>query len=125
MKITSGGVTAAHGYKANGICCGIKKSGKPDLALIASDNPAVCVGVFTKNSIKAAPLIITQENLRNSRAQAIITNSGNANCFTGQSGLMHAKRSTELIAKLLNINKHDVLVASTGIIGGAPAAFKK
>ncbi len=117
MKIIKGGVTSALGFKASGMSCGIKKSGKPDLALIACDIPATTVGVFTKNSIKAAPLIVTQNNLADHKAQAIIINSGNANCFTGNPGMQCAKQSTALMAKLLNIESSNVLVASTGIIG--------
>jgi len=117
MKILNAGVTAPQGFKANGISCGIKRSGKKDLALIHSEVSAVCRGVFTKNSIVAAPLVVTKEKLRNNRAQAIVINSGNANCFTGNFGLLYARRTTDLIAKLLNIPASAVLVASTGIIG--------
>jgi len=117
MKILNAGVTAPQGFKANGISCGIKRSGKRDLALIHSEVPAVCSGVFTKNSIVAAPLVVTKEKLRNNQAQAIVINSGNANCFTGNFGLLYARRTTDLIAKLLNIPASEVLVASTGIIG--------
>lgn len=124
MKIIKGSVTSPIGYKANGISAGIKKSGKPDLALICSDIPAVCVGVFTKNSIKAAPLVVTQEKLKSNRAQAVIVNSGNANCFTGSFGLLYARKSTELIAKLSGFHKDDVFVASTGIIG-KPLPYNK
>jgi len=117
MKIVKGGVTKAKGFTANGLSCGIKRSGKPDLSLIYSETPAVCAGVFTKNSIKAAPLLISQKNLRNNKAQAIIVNSGNANCFTGRFGKIYAQRTTELIGKLLSISNTDVVVSSTGIIG--------
>lgn len=124
MKIIQGGVTAALGFKANGMSCGIKKSGKPDLALIACDFAAPAASVFTKNSIKAAPIIVSQEKMRFKKTQAIIVNSGNANCFTGSFGLLYARQSTELIAQLMNINSDHVLVASTGIIG-RPLAYKK
>ncbi len=124
MKIIKGGVTTAKGFKANGMCCGIKRSDKPDLALIYCDRPATTAGVLTKNSIKAAPLVVTQKHLRNHRAQAIIVNSGNANCFTGDFGLLYAIQSAEIIADLLNIKTDDVLVASTGIIG-KPLPYKK
>ncbi len=72
---------------------------------------------ITRNTIKAAPLIITQRHLRNHRAQAILINSGNANCFTGHFGLVYAKRTAELTAQYLGIPVGDVLVSSTGIIG--------
>src|SRR3989338_659216 len=103
MKIIKGGITAPEGFLANGLSCGIKKSGKPDLALIFSKVPAVAAGVFTKNSIKAAPLIVTIEKLKKRKAQAILVNSGNANCFTGNFGLYYANKSAEIIAKLLGL----------------------
>lgn len=124
MKIISGGITSPNGFTANGLAAGIKKSGKPDLALIYCAQPAVTAGVFTRNSIKAAPLIVTQEKLKNNRAQAIIINSGNANCFTGDFGLLYARKSAELIARLLVIDADDVLAASTGIIG-KPLPYNK
>ncbi len=125
MKIIkSGGVTTSRGFTASGMACGIKKSGKLDLALIYSQKPTTCAAVYTKNSIKAAPLLVTQEHLRNNIAQAILINSGNANCFTGNFGLLYARQSTELIARLLKINKDDVLVTSTGIIG-KPLPYNK
>jgi len=124
MKTIKGGITTAQGFLANGLWCGIKKSGKPDLSLITCKIPATSVGVFTKNSIIAAPLVVTKKKIKNNKAQAIITNSGNANCFTGKFGLVYAEKTSELIAKLLNILKNDVLVSSTGIIG-KPLPFKK
>ncbi|MDD3375539.1 MAG: bifunctional glutamate N-acetyltransferase/amino-acid acetyltransferase ArgJ [Candidatus Omnitrophica bacterium] len=124
MKKIKGGVTAAQGFLANGLWCGIKKSGKPDLSLIMCETPTCSVGVFTKNSVIAAPLVVTKRKIRNNKAQAIVTNSGNANCFTGKFGLAYAEKTSELIAKLLNISENDVLVSSTGIIG-KPLPFKK
>ena len=124
MKIIKDGITAPKGFMANGLWCGIKKSGKPDLSLIYSIVPAVSAGVFTKNSIVAAPLVVTKQKLKNNRAQAIITNSGNANCFTGKLGLAQAQKTCTLIAKLLTISPDDVLVSSTGIIG-KPLPFEK
>ncbi len=124
MKKTTGGVTLAQGFQANGLWCGIKRSGKPDLSLIHSKVPAVAVGVFTKNSIIAAPLIVTKKHITNGRAQAIITNSGNANCFTGTTGIEHAQKTCEVTGQLLKISANDVLVSSTGIIG-RPLPFSK
>ena len=124
MKIISGGVTKPKGFKANGLNCGIKSSGKLDLGLITSDDLAVSSSVFTKNSVKAAPLVISQKHAKNNKIQAIVVNSGNANCFTGSFGRIYAERTTVLIGKLLGIPKEDVIVASTGIIG-KPLPFKK
>ncbi len=123
-KISKGGVTSARGFKANGLNCGIKRSGKPDLALIASEVPCSAAGIYTKNSIIAAPLLVTKKHLKNSKAQAIIINSGNANCFTGHFGHVYAQKMAEHTAKGLDIPTSDVLVASTGIIG-KPLPVKK
>lgn len=124
MKIISGSITQPKGFKANGLHCGIKRSGKPDLALIVSDVPAVSAAVFTSNSVKAAPLIVSQKHIKKNITRAIIVNSGNANCFTGDLGLLHAEKTTELIAKILKVPKTHVLVSSTGIIG-KPLPFEK
>ncbi len=117
MKIISGGVTSPKGFKANGLFAGIKRSGKPDLGLLVSDTPAAVAGVFTKNSIKAAPLVVSMKHIASGIGRAVIVNSGNANCYTGANGLKSAQASTQLIGTLLGINPKDVLVTSTGIIG--------
>ncbi|MBF0571625.1 MAG: bifunctional glutamate N-acetyltransferase/amino-acid acetyltransferase ArgJ [Candidatus Omnitrophica bacterium] len=124
MKIIKGGVTAPKGFLANGISAGIKRSGKPDLGIIVSELPAVTTGVFTKNSIKAAPLVVSMKNIKKGMGRAVLVNSGNANCYTGKSGLEHAQGSTEIVAKLLGISPADVLVTSTGIIG-KPLPYNK
>ena len=124
MKIVKGGVTAPKGFLANGVSSGIKRSGKPDLGIIVSEFPAVTAGVFTKNSIKAAPLVVSMKQIKKGVGRAVLVNSGNANCYTGQSGLTHAYDSTKLAAELLGIKTADVLVTSTGIIG-KPLAYNK
>jgi len=124
MKKIIGGVTLPKGFQANGLWCGIKKSGKPDLSLIYSIVSATAAGVFTKNSIVAAPLIVTKKHINSGHAQAIVTNSGNANCFTGSAGIEHAQKTCEVVGKLLKISANDVLVSSTGIIG-RPLQFPK
>lgn len=111
-----GGVAAPKDFKVAGLNCGIKKR-KKDIALIVSSVPAVACGMFTQNRVKAAPILVTKEHLQKTLAQAIIVNSGNANCCTGKKGLNNAYLMTELTAKGLGISKEDVLVASTGIIG--------
>lgn len=118
MKILKHAVLPS-GFKAEGISCGIKKSGKKDLALIYSDSVAAAAGVFTSNKIKAAPVIVTAQHIKDGRAQAIIVNSGNANCMTKAKGLKDAKAMASNVAKTLKIKTNDVLVASTGIIGKA------
>lgn len=106
------------GFKANGISCGLKKFGKPDLALIYSRLPAVASAKFTANSIIAAPLVVSKMHLKSAkRFQAVLVNSGNANCFTGKEGIKDAKASAGYVAEKLKIAKNSVLVNSTGIIG--------
>ena len=105
------------GFKASAAAAGLKKDGTLDLALIFSEEEATAVGVFTTNRVKAAPVILSQEHLRNGKARAIIANSGNANACTGQTGLNHARRTTELVAETLGLSADEVLVASTGVIG--------
>ena len=116
MKKVKGGITAPKGFKAAGLACGIKKSGKPDLALIYSEAPAVAAGVFTTNQVKGNPVVVSQANLKNGVAQAIIANSGNANTWTGQQGLGHALEMVRLTANGLGISANNVLVTSTGVI---------
>ncbi|UCB50170.1 MAG: bifunctional glutamate N-acetyltransferase/amino-acid acetyltransferase ArgJ [Deltaproteobacteria bacterium] len=105
------------GFKASALAAGIKKDGGLDMALIVSEKGAAAAGVFTTNRVKAAPVILSQENIRKGRVRAIIANSGNANACTGRLGLDNALREAELVAKELGINPDEVLVASTGVIG--------
>ncbi len=106
------------GFRASGLACGVKKSGKLDLALFYSDVPAKSACLFTTNKIQAAPIKISKRHLALSRTfQAIIANSGNANCFTGAKGLLAAQRMTEATAEALSLGKFNVLVNSTGVIG--------
>ncbi len=115
MNEISGGVTAAKGFLANGIHCGLKKQ-KPDFALIYSKTPCTAAAVFTTNLVKAAPVKLSQENIANGKIQAIIVNSGNANACNAD-GMEKALAMAELAAKKLDIPASDVLVASTGVIG--------
>ena len=118
MEIIKGGVTAPKGFKASGIHVGLRRNmEKKDLALIYSDVLCNGAAVYTQNKIKGNPIYVTQEHLKNSRAQAIIVNSANANTFNGKEGLINAYKMAEGTAKALNIKKEDVLVASTGVIG--------
>lgn len=106
------------GFKANGIACGLKKSGNLDLALVYSELPAIACAKFTSNSIIAAPLIVCKKHLKSAkRFQAVLVNSGNANCFTGKAGIRDALACAGLAARELGITKNSVLVNSTGIIG--------
>ena len=115
--IKNGTITDVKGFKAAGITAGLKKSGKKDLALIYSEYKAVSAAVFTKNLVKAAPILVDMENIKSENTQAIIVNSGNANACTGEDGYKNAKKMTEIIAEKLNLHPTEVLVESTGIIG--------
>src|SRR6266700_3228881 len=111
-------VTAPQGFRAGITSCGIKSDGSvPDLAILASDVPCVAAGTFTTSSTRAAPVLVCQERLKGGKAQAVIVNSGNANCATGDVGLHNAYRMTELVAKKLQLENEMVLCSSTGIIG--------
>jgi glutamate N-acetyltransferase/amino-acid N-acetyltransferase len=117
IKPIDGGVTAPKGFKAGGVAAGIKKNGQPDLAMIASETPAVCAGTFTTNQVQAAPVVISKERVKGGKAQGIIVNSGNANACTGPSGRQVAEKMVAAAAKFLKISEDQVLVASTGVIG--------
>ena len=105
------------GFKASVMEAGIKKRGGLDLALIFSEREASAEGVFTGNKVKAAPVLVSQENIKKGKARAIIANSGNANACTGDAGLQSARFTIERIARELGIGPEQVLVASTGVIG--------
>ncbi len=107
------------GFLAASINCGIKKSGKADLALLASKVPSVSAGTFTTNIMKSGSVILSEERIKKSMHQAIIVNSGNANACIGKKELIDAKDITNLVAKKLNLKNDLVLIASTGIIGRA------
>ncbi|KPK98034.1 MAG: hypothetical protein AMJ95_06155 [Omnitrophica WOR_2 bacterium SM23_72] len=106
------------GFKANALACGIKKSGKLDLALFYSSIAAKASCKFTSNKIQAAPIQVNRFHLRdNNTFRAVIVNSGNANCFCGRQGLKDAREVAGSLARSLGIRKKEVLMASTGIIG--------
>lgn len=104
------------GFKVWGIHCGIKKS-KKDLGLIYSEKKANASAVFTTNKVKAAPVLLSMENIKNNEIQAVIVNSGNANACTGVKGYSDAISMTEKTAQILNLKSEDVFVSSTGVIG--------
>lgn len=117
-KIKNGSITAPSGFLASGLYAGIKpKSRKLDCSLIFSKIPAVSAGVFTINKAKAWPLLYDESVINQPTHQAILANSGNANCFNGESGRKTVQMSVKSVAKHLKINPKSVLVASTGIIG--------
>lgn len=110
-------VTAPKGFKAAAVASGIRYHGRTDLAVIVSDVQAECAAVYTQNKFKAAPLVITEQNLANGKCQAFVCNSGIANAGMGEVGLNSARMMSDMTAKALNISADDVVVASTGVIG--------
>jgi len=112
------------GFKFSGICAGIKKSRSLDLGLIYSEKPASAAALFTQNQVVAAPVILGRKTMEKGMLQAILVNSGYANCFTGAQGIAHAEQCVELVAKALRIDPEHVLVSSTGVIG-APLPIDK
>jgi len=111
------GVTAPLGFQASGIHCGIKKPGMLDLALILSSVSGPIAGVFTKNRVAAAPVLLDRVHLRSRQGRAVIVNSGNANACTGKSGLAAAHTMAAEVAQRLSIPLRQVFVGSTGVIG--------
>ncbi|HET6370338.1 MAG TPA: bifunctional glutamate N-acetyltransferase/amino-acid acetyltransferase ArgJ [Nitrospiria bacterium] len=111
------GVTAPDGFRAAGLACGIKKNGKPDLALLFSASPCAAAGVFTQNRFSAAPVRLTARHLLSGSTRAVLVNSGNANACTGRQGERDALEMASLAARALGVPRRSVCVASTGVIG--------
>ena len=117
MNLIPGGVTAAKGFVANGVHCGIRKNhSKKDLALIVSEKDCSAAAVYTTNLVKGAPLLVTKKNIANGKARAVICNSGNANTCNAN-GIEIAEEMCALVSKATGISADDVVVASTGVIG--------
>lgn len=122
IEFTEGGVCAAAGFRANGVQCGLAHAGasvtkkKNDLAMIVSDTECAAAAVYTTNKVKGAPILVTQQHLKNGRAKAVIVNSVNANTCNAD-GVVKAEKMCELAAEALGISADDVIVASTGVIG--------
>jgi glutamate N-acetyltransferase / amino-acid N-acetyltransferase len=105
------------GFFSSAVAAGIRYKDRLDLGLIYSDTPAVTAGVFTRNQVKAAPVVIDQERLKQGRAQAILVNSGSANACTGKQGMDAAFATSSLLSSRLKIDDEMVLLSSTGVIG--------
>ena len=116
-KNAAAGVTFPKGFKAAGVKAGIKKSGNLDLALIYTEKEAAVAGVFTRNAVAAAPVIVSREVVKGGKAHAIVANAGCANACTGEVGLANAKKMAALAAAEVGCAADEVLVGSTGIIG--------
>ena len=116
--VADGGVTSAKGFVAGAVPARMRLDwDKPDVALLYSEAPCAAVGVFTRCKVVAAPVVITRKHLADGRAQAIVANSGCANAATGEQGLTDAVEMARLAATKLGLDPHDIVVASTGVIG--------
>ncbi|MDT5021267.1 MAG: glutamate N-acetyltransferase / amino-acid N-acetyltransferase, partial [Mycobacterium sp.] len=117
------GITAPAGFRATGIAAGIKASGKLDLALVLNEGPdQAAAGVFTRNQVKAAPVLWTQQVLADGRLRAVVLNSGGANACTGPGGFQDTHATAEGLAAALSewgseTGAVEVAVCSTGLIG--------
>jgi glutamate N-acetyltransferase / amino-acid N-acetyltransferase len=116
-------VTAAKGFVASGVHCGIRRA-RPDLALVRSLVPAAGAAVFTTNRMQAAPVVVSREHLHRAQPQAVVVNSGVANAATGEQGELDARETAAVAAGYLELEPEQVLVLSTGVIG-APLPRKK
>jgi glutamate N-acetyltransferase/amino-acid N-acetyltransferase len=111
-------VTAPKGFRASGVTAGLKASGKPDLALVVNDGPLdAAAGVFTRNRVKAAPVIWSEQVVRSGRIQVVVLNSGGANACTGPAGFQDAHATAERAGAVLDTGAARVAVCSTGLIG--------
>lgn len=117
LQHITGGVTAPRGFLASGLACGLKKSGKPDLALVYSETPAAGAAVFTTNKVKAAPVLLSQAHLSHPHSRAVLINSANANACVGPQGSRDALQIATAMAELLNVPPAALFVGSTGVIG--------
>ncbi len=118
-------VTAAQGFEAAGVAVGLKSSGKPDVAVVVNRGPLkVGAAVFTSNRAKANPIIWSQQVVADGVVEAIVLNSGGANCFTGSFGFQTTHQTAEKAAELLGVSAGDVVVCSTGLIGTGDEVFR-
>ena len=120
--VPEGGVTSAKGFKAAGIHAGFRKDpDRPDFALVCTEKPVPCAGVFTQNRFCAAPVTVSRQNLGGGsgygRVQAVAINSGNANAATGEPGLACARETCDIVSQIIGCESDQVIMASTGVIG--------
>jgi len=119
FKIDRGlGVTAAKGFRAGAATCGIKTSGKPDLAVLVCEVEAAAAAVFTQNRVVGSPVIVSREHLaRRSTMRGVVVSSGNANTCTGEQGVADAREMVALVARRVGCEPEALLIAQTGVIG--------
>lgn len=118
-------VTAAQGFEAAGVTAGLKSSGGKDLAVVVNRGPhKTGAAVFTSNRAKANPIIWSQQVIADGVVEAVVLNSGGANCFTGSFGFQTTHQTAEKAAELLGVSAGDILVCSTGLIGTGDEVFR-
>jgi len=117
MKVLDTKNFSVTGFKTWGIHCGIKKTDKKDLAIVYSDREAAVAGVFTKNRVKAASVLLDAARVKSGKGRAIVANSGCANACTGKRGMSDARATAEIAGRELGVKPDSVFVASTGVIG--------
>ncbi|MGV2985980.1 bifunctional glutamate N-acetyltransferase/amino-acid acetyltransferase ArgJ [Microbacterium sp. AGC85] len=118
-------VTAPQGFEAAGVAAGLKSTGKLDVAVVVNRGPRqIGAAVFTSNRAKANPIIWSQQVILDRTVEAVVLNSGGANCFTGSFGFQTTHQTAEKAAELLDVSAGDVLVCSTGLIGTGDEAFR-
>ncbi|GAA5151141.1 bifunctional glutamate N-acetyltransferase/amino-acid acetyltransferase ArgJ [Microbacterium pseudoresistens] len=118
-------VTAPQGFEAAGVAAGLKSTGAPDVAVVVNRGPSkVGAAVFTGNRAKANPILWSQEAAKDGVVEAIVLNSGGANCFTGAFGFQTSHQTAERAAELLGVSGGDVLICSTGLIGTGDDVFR-
>ncbi len=118
-------VTAAQGFEAAGVAAGLKSTGNPDLALVVNRGPLkVGAAVFTSNRAKANPILWSQQAIADGVVEAVVLNSGGANCFTGSFGFQTSHLTAEQVAEELGVSAGDVIVCSTGLIGTGDEVFR-
>ncbi|HET8927375.1 MAG TPA: bifunctional glutamate N-acetyltransferase/amino-acid acetyltransferase ArgJ [Microbacterium sp.] len=118
-------VTAAQGFEAAGVAAGLKSTGRPDVAVVVNRGPRKAgAAVFTSNRAKANPILWSQTAVGDGVVEAVVLNSGGANCFTGSFGFQTAHQTAEKAAELLGVSAGDVLVCSTGLIGTGDEVFR-
>jgi len=124
--IPEGNVTSPGGFFAGATSAGINRRArdKPDLGILFSEAPCVAAALFTTNQLKSAPVVLSQQRLKQGKAGAVVVNSGCYNAFTGEEGLANAAEMAKLAAEGVGISPDDVLVASTGVIG-VPLPMKR
>jgi glutamate N-acetyltransferase/amino-acid N-acetyltransferase len=111
-------VTAPLGFRAAGVAAGLKDGGQRDLALVVNDGPSrAAAGVFTRNRVKAAPVLWSEQVLRGGRVGAVVLNSGGANACTGSDGFQDTHQTAEKAADVLGDSAAEIAVCSTGLIG--------